>query len=175
MPRGPETSRTDATRAQRHTLPRRRDPVLWLIVCGCMLISAIVIGTIVLADGFRQRALTNAKRELENTVLLLARHFEQQFEDADTVAKDAIARLRISSIDSQEAFRARMSTTSVHELLRSVNRDDEAIAILTRLAEAAKDDGYVKDRLEKAKKKEDRHVARTSCRSTGDGDSSTSF
>jgi tetratricopeptide (TPR) repeat protein len=47
------------------------------------------------------------------------------------------------------------------ELLRSANRDEEAIAILTRLAEAAKDDGYVKDRLEKAKKKEDRHPART--------------
>jgi tetratricopeptide (TPR) repeat protein len=47
------------------------------------------------------------------------------------------------------------------ELLRAVNRDDEAIAILVRLAEASKDDGYVKDRLEKARKKEDRHSVRT--------------
>jgi tetratricopeptide (TPR) repeat protein len=46
------------------------------------------------------------------------------------------------------------------ELLRAVNRDDEAIAILVRLNEAAKDDGYVKDRLEKARKKEDRHAVR---------------
>jgi diguanylate cyclase (GGDEF)-like protein/PAS domain S-box-containing protein len=124
-------SRPDATRAQRHTLPHRRDPVLWLIVCGCVLISAIVIGTIVMADGFRQRALTNAKRELENTVLLLARHFEQQFEDADTVAKDAVTRLRVSSIASQEAFRARMSTASVHELLRSMIVDLSYIGDLT--------------------------------------------
>ncbi len=46
-------------------------------------------------------------------------------------------------------------------LLRAVNRDDEAIDILTRLLAAAKDDGYVKDRLEKAQKKEDRPKVRT--------------
>jgi diguanylate cyclase (GGDEF)-like protein/PAS domain S-box-containing protein len=104
-------------------VPRRRDPALWLIVCGCLLIGAIIIGTITTANGFRERALTNAKRELENTVLLLARHFEQQFEDADTLAKDAIARLNVSSIASQEAFRAQMSSTSVHELLRAMVAD----------------------------------------------------
>jgi diguanylate cyclase (GGDEF)-like protein/PAS domain S-box-containing protein len=120
MPRGPETSRTDAISAQRHTAPRRRDPVVWLIVCGCVLISAIVMGTIMMTDGFRQRALTNAKRELENTVLLLARHFEQQFEDAETAAKDVVIRLRVSTISSPDAFRARMSSADVTELLRSV-------------------------------------------------------
>ena len=35
---------------------------------------------------FRERALSNSERELENTVLLLARHFDQQFEDSDIVA-----------------------------------------------------------------------------------------
>jgi hypothetical protein len=120
MPRGPETSRTDATTAQRHTGPRRRNPVVWLIVCGCVLISAIVMGTIMMTDGFRQRALTNAKRELENTVLLLARHFEQQFEDAETAAKDVVIRLRVSTISSPDAFRTQMSSAAVTELLRSV-------------------------------------------------------
>jgi diguanylate cyclase (GGDEF)-like protein/PAS domain S-box-containing protein len=118
MPRGPETSRTEAT--ARHTAPRRRDPVLWLIVCGCLLISAIVMGTIMMADGFRHRALTNANRELENTVLLLARHFEQQFEDAETAAKDVVTRLRLSTITSPDAFRSQMSSAAVRELLRSV-------------------------------------------------------
>lgn len=46
-------------------------------------------------------------------------------------------------------------------LLRALNRDDEAIAILVRLDEAAKDDAYVKDRLEKARKKQDRPTVRT--------------
>jgi len=120
MPRGPETSRPDATSARRHAAPRRRDPVVWLIVCGCVLISAIVMGTIMMTGGFRQRALANVTRELENTVLLLARHFEQQFEDAETAAKDVVIRLRVSSISSPDAFRAQMSTAAVTELLRSV-------------------------------------------------------
>ena len=46
-------------------------------------------------------------------------------------------------------------------LLRALNRDDEAIDILSRLLDAAKDDGYVKDRLEKARKKEDRPKVRS--------------
>ena len=43
--------------------------------------AAIAIGATLMAGNFRERALRNSERELENTVLLLARHFEQQFED----------------------------------------------------------------------------------------------
>src|SRR5690349_14426199 len=97
MPRGPETSRTGAAEAQRIS-SHRRDPVTWLVICGSLLIAAIVIGTVVIASGFRERALENATRELDNTVLLLARHFQQKFEDAEIVANDAIERLQLSSI-----------------------------------------------------------------------------
>ncbi len=47
------------------------------------------------------------------------------------------------------------------ELLRGLGRDDEAIAILTRLLAAAPDDAYVEDRLEKARRKQDRWAPRT--------------
>ena len=56
-----------------------------------LLIAAIAIGTTVMAGNFRERALNNSERELENTVLLLARHFDQQLEDFDVVQKDLIA------------------------------------------------------------------------------------
>lgn len=58
-----------------------RGPVLWLTVCGALLVAAIFAGTIMMIGEFRERALVNSERELENTVLLLARHFDQQFED----------------------------------------------------------------------------------------------
>ncbi len=119
MPRGPETSRTDAETLQ-HASPRRRDPVRWLVICGSLLIAAIVIGTIVIANGFRERALENAQRELDNTVLLLARHFQQKYEDAEIVANNAIERMQLSSITSQESFRQRMTQRSVHDLLHGV-------------------------------------------------------
>ncbi len=47
------------------------------------------------------------------------------------------------------------------ELLRGLNRDAEAVALLTRLSEATPDDGYVGDRLAKAKSGQDRHKPRT--------------
>ena len=45
---------------------------------------------------FRERALANSERELENTVLLLTRHFDQQFEDTEVIAADVIAQMQVS-------------------------------------------------------------------------------
>src|SRR5882672_5872467 len=96
-----------------------RGPVLWLGVCGGLLVAAIFAGTIMMVGEFRERALGNSERELENTVLLLTRHFDQQFEDSETIATDVISQLRISGIASSEAFRERMSRPETHEILRS--------------------------------------------------------
>src|SRR5712671_1708956 len=83
----------------------RPAPVLWLILCGGRLVTAIILGTAVMVGEFRERALSNSERELENTVLLLTRHFDQQFEDSDTIAADVISRLRVSGIAAPESFR----------------------------------------------------------------------
>jgi diguanylate cyclase (GGDEF)-like protein/PAS domain S-box-containing protein len=96
-----------------------RGPVLWLTVCGGLLVAAIFIGTILMIGEFRERALANGERELENTVLLLTRHFDQQFEDSDTIAADVISRLRISGIATPESFREWISGSDAHEILRS--------------------------------------------------------
>jgi hypothetical protein len=65
------------------------NPIRWLIVGGALLIAAIAIGTTIMAGNFRERALDNSKRELENTVLLLSRHFDQQLEDFGAVQNGA--------------------------------------------------------------------------------------
>ena len=66
-------ARTTAT--GRHLAATIRGPVLWLTLCAGLLVAAIFVGTIMMAGEFRERALVNSERELENTVLLLARHF----------------------------------------------------------------------------------------------------
>ncbi|WP_407167529.1 EAL domain-containing protein [Bradyrhizobium sp. ORS 111] len=96
-----------------------RGPVLWLSVCGALLVTAIFAGTIMMVGEFRERALVNSERELENTVLLLARHFDQQFEDSDIIAETMIDKLRISEISSPELFRTRMSTPEAHQILKA--------------------------------------------------------
>src|SRR5882757_4447111 len=113
------TPRTTAVGSHPFATPTRPDPVLWLILCGGLLVTAIILGTAVMVGEFRERALSNSERELENTVLLLTRHFDQQFEDSDTIAADVIARLRIPGIASPEAFRQSMSSSEAHEILRS--------------------------------------------------------
>ena len=49
-----------------------------LILGGILLIAAIAIGTSFTIVSFRQRALLNSERELQNTVLLLTRHFDRE-------------------------------------------------------------------------------------------------
>ena len=97
----------------------RRGPVLWLTLCGCFLVAAIIIGTALMVGEFRERALGNSERELKNAVLLLARHFDQQFEDADIIANNLISQMHISEIDSPEAFKSQMSAPDAHLMLKS--------------------------------------------------------
>ena len=65
----------------------RRNPIRWLIFCGAVLIAAIVIGIALMVGNFRERALSSGQRELENTVLLLARHYDRQIEDFEAIQK----------------------------------------------------------------------------------------
>ena len=108
-----------ATAAVRRLSTTIHGPVLWLTLCGGLLVTALFVGTIVMIGEFRDRALDNSKRELENTVLLLTRHFDQQFEDSEAVASDVIAQLHISGTASPEAFRKRISSPDAHDILRS--------------------------------------------------------
>jgi hypothetical protein len=58
-----------------------RAPLTWLITGGLVLMMAIAIGTGLAVERFRQDAIENGREGLESAVLLLARHFDRQFED----------------------------------------------------------------------------------------------
>ena len=97
----------------------RGGPIRWLILGGTLLIAAIAIGATVMAGNSRERALRSSERELENTVLLLAGHFDQQFEDFQVVQKDLIAFMRSSGIATVENYKRRMSGHDIHLMLKS--------------------------------------------------------
>ena len=103
----------------RAAAPFRRGPVLWLILTGVLLVAAIMTGTMVMVGEFRERALSNNERELENTVMLLTRHFEQQFDDSETVTAEVISQMHISGGSTPEAFKERMSSPEAHQMLQS--------------------------------------------------------
>jgi diguanylate cyclase (GGDEF)-like protein len=93
------------------------NPIRWLILGGVLLIAAIAVGTTIMVGNFRERALDNSRREMENTVLLLSRHFDQQLEDFGAVQNDLLAFIQSSGIDSAERFRRRMSSADIHSML----------------------------------------------------------
>jgi diguanylate cyclase (GGDEF)-like protein len=95
------------------------NPIRWLVVGGGLLVAAIAIGATVMVGNFRERALDSSKRELENTVLLLSRHFDQQLEDFGTVQNDLIAYMRSSGVDSVEHYKRQMSSPDIHLMLRA--------------------------------------------------------
>src|ERR1700682_4125887 len=97
----------------------RGGPIRWLIIGGVFLITAIMIGTTIMAGNFRERALNNSKRELENTVLLLARHFDQPLEGLGAIQKELIGYMRSNGITSVENYKRRMSGADIHLMLKS--------------------------------------------------------
>ncbi|MGY4628269.1 bifunctional diguanylate cyclase/phosphodiesterase [Bradyrhizobium sp. USDA 4486] len=97
----------------------RRGPVLWLTLCGVLLVAGIFAVTAMAVGEFRERTLVNRERELENTVQLIARHFDQQFEDSDVVAADLIGQMNLPEINSAAMFRERMSGPAANRMLRS--------------------------------------------------------
>jgi diguanylate cyclase (GGDEF)-like protein len=98
----------------------RRNPLNWLIFGGVLLIASIVIGTAITVLSFRERALGNSERELENTVLLLARHFDRELHSFEAVQRDVVRRVELLGIASPEAFRHQMSGEEFHTNLQVV-------------------------------------------------------
>ena len=82
--------------------PSQRDSIRWLIGCGVALIAMIAIGTAVMVSSYRDRAIRNAEREVENVVLLFARHFDQQLGDF-TAIQSAFA-VKVKAIASPDEF-----------------------------------------------------------------------
>ena len=113
------TRRSAAVRSHGSATLMRRGPVLSLILCGGLLVTAIIVGTAMMVGEFRERALSNREREFENTVLLLSRHFDQQFEDAGIIASNLISVMKLSDFTSPEMFNSRVSGPGPHLVLKS--------------------------------------------------------
>ncbi|WGS23518.1 MULTISPECIES: EAL domain-containing protein [unclassified Bradyrhizobium] len=97
----------------------RLGAIQWLVLSAALLVLAITLGTGYLALQFRERALEVSERELNNTALLLSRHFDQQLSDLQHVHDDIVNYLQAGRIDTADQFEKTMSQLSVHEMLRT--------------------------------------------------------
>ena len=96
-----------------------RAPLTWLIAAGLVLMMAIAIGTGLAVERFKEDAIESGRQGLESAVLLLARHFDRQFEDFSVLQKSIVAELESHASDSPDVFRSEMATLAVHEVLRA--------------------------------------------------------
>src|ERR1700744_5418218 len=97
-----------------------RNPLNLLILGGILLIAAIAIGTSFTIVSFRQRALLNSERELQNTVLLLTRHFDRELGYGDSILQELAQRLKRTGITTPEAFRQQISREDAHASLQTL-------------------------------------------------------
>ena len=111
--------RTAAIGPHRMALSMRRGPVLWLVLSGVLLTAAIMVSTVLVVGEFRERALGNSERELENTVRLLARHYDQQLDDVEIPLNDIIAQIHQAGMASPDDFKRQMSTPEMHLLMKA--------------------------------------------------------
>jgi diguanylate cyclase (GGDEF)-like protein/PAS domain S-box-containing protein len=97
----------------------RSAPLVWLTIGGGVLMIAIAIGTALTVDRFRQNAIDYGHDNLERAVLLLARHFDRQFQDYSVLQNNITAELERYGFESPDTFRSEMGTLAVHETLRA--------------------------------------------------------
>src|SRR2546423_12552719 len=93
-------------------------PVFWVTFCGAVLIAAIIAGTGIVVSSFRDREIQRSERELENTVHLLARHFDRQLESFESVHRALGAEIE-HRVKTPDEFRRILSTEEVHHLIRN--------------------------------------------------------
>jgi len=97
----------------------RNRPVRYLILCGALLIAAIVAGTAIMVDNLRDRALFDSERELKNTALILAGQIDRTFQAVDLVQISVIERIQSLGITSSDDYARRISSKDIHEMLKT--------------------------------------------------------
>jgi diguanylate cyclase (GGDEF)-like protein len=97
----------------------RNRPIRYLILCGVLLIAAIVVGTAIVVGNLRDRALFESERELKNTALILAEQIDRTFQAVDLIQSSVIEKIQSLGISSSEDYARRMSGQDVHLMLKA--------------------------------------------------------
>ncbi|MGX7745232.1 bifunctional diguanylate cyclase/phosphodiesterase [Rhodopseudomonas parapalustris] len=108
----------------------RHRPILWLILSGAVLIAGIALTTALTVNNFRERALQNGERELSNTALLLALHYDREIEEFLQIQNEIVATVRQAHQQSADEFGGGMATLAAHHMLRTRARGATDITAL---------------------------------------------
>src|SRR3954470_20364097 len=99
-------------------LAGRFGPIQYLILSGGLLIIAIGIGTALAAMHYRDRAIQSTERQLENSVLLVTRHFDEKFGDLQGVQNDVVDYI-LGRRTTSDDYRKTMASLETHLKFRA--------------------------------------------------------
>ncbi len=94
-------------------------PIRYLILCGVLIIAAIVAATAIMVGNLRDRALSESERELKNTALILAEQLDRTFQAIDLVQSSVIEKIQSLEIASSGDYARQMSSKDVQQMLKA--------------------------------------------------------
>ena len=97
----------------------RNRPIRYLLLCGVLLIAAIVIGTAIMVGNLRDRALFDSERELKNTSSILAEQIDRILYAIDLVQSSVIEKIQSLGVASSEDYTRLMSGKDMHVMLKA--------------------------------------------------------
>jgi PAS domain S-box-containing protein len=116
--RGPDSG--IAAAASSTPITRHDDTVMWIIGTGLVLIAVIAFGTAILVSNFRDRALVEAKHELNATAFIIAEHCEGAFQSVELVQRNVVERMQSLGVTSSESLGRLMSGVETHLMLKDM-------------------------------------------------------
>ncbi|MET4279572.1 MULTISPECIES: EAL domain-containing protein [unclassified Bradyrhizobium] len=102
-------------------------PVFWVCFFGLALLAVIAGATALMVENLREQELQKSREGLQNTVRLLAHHFDQQLDDFEAVERSLAAEIA-REISFPDQLQSIASGESFHRLLRSKVNDSADFA-----------------------------------------------
>jgi diguanylate cyclase (GGDEF)-like protein len=97
----------------------RDRPTRYVIFCGALLIATIAVGIVMTVGNFRNRALADSERELNNTALILAEQVDRSFQATELVQRGVLEKVQSFGIASSKDLARQMSGQDVHLMLKA--------------------------------------------------------
>jgi len=104
-----------------------RNVVRFVIGCGVVLIVGVIGAVAFMVAEHREQVLRSTERELGNTVLLLARHFDQQISEIRDGERGFVAQIRAAGIATPADFAREMASEQTHAMLQEMANADTGV------------------------------------------------
>jgi PAS domain S-box-containing protein len=92
--------------------------VRYIMLSGALLIVAIAVGTAIMVGDYRNRAVADNERELNNTALILSEQIDRTFQAIDLIESGVVQNIESLRIVSGDNYALQMSGSDINLMLK---------------------------------------------------------